>query len=272
MELIQSKNNVISKDGTKIAFVKQGEGPALILVAAATADHTDAEQLAARLAGQFTVYNFDRRGRGGSNEASPYAIDREVEDIHALIKEAGGSAFLFGSSSGAVLALEAASKLGSGVNKLFLYEPPFIVDESRPPVSPEYVNTLNRLVAEGDRSGAVEYFMTEAVGVPGEYIEFMKADPSWDKMSSMAHTLAYDGQIMGSTQSGQPLPADRWKVSIPVSVTSGENSPPFLHEAAKALADLLEQGEYRMLEGQDHSAVMMAPEALAAEIGRYFLG
>ncbi len=272
MESIQSLNSVISKDGTKISYEKQGAGPALIRVAAAAADHTDAEQLAAGFAGQFTVYNYDRRGRGGSNEASPYAVDREVEDIQALIEEAGGSAFLFGSSSGAVLALEAASKLGNVVNKLFLYEPPFIVDDSRPAVSPEYVDHLNRLLAENDQSGAVEYFMTEAVGVPGEYIGFMKADPSWENMALIVHTLVYDGLIMDSTQSGQPLPADRWKVNIPVSVTSGENSPPFLHEASKALVGLLEQGEYRTLAGQDHSAVMMAPEVLAGEISRYFLG
>lgn len=272
MEKIQSVNTVISKDGTTISYEKLGAGPAMILISSAAADHKDAGQLAERLAKRFTVYNYDRRGRGSSTDAGTYAIAREVEDIEALINVAGGSAYLFGSSSGAVLALEAAGKLGTRASRLFLYEPPFIVDDGRPPVPADYVQHLNELVDTGKRSEAVEYYMIEAVGVPAEYIEFMKADPSWANMVAMAHTLAYDGMIMGSTQSGQPLPTDRWNVTVPVSVVVGENSPAFLHEAAKALVHLLDQGEYRTLAGQDHSAVVMAPEALAKEMSQYFQG
>lgn len=260
-------NYVMSNDGTRIFYEKKGAGPAVILVAAAASDHNDTKRLGELLSEHFTVYNYDRRGRGRSTDTAPYAVEREIEDIDSLIQEAGGSAYVFGSSSGAVLALDAASRLGSSkVSKLFLYEPPFIIDDSREPVPAEYVQHLNALMAENRRSDAVEYFMTAALGIPAEYIEFMKADPSWQVMEGMAHTLAYDGMIMGSTQSGQPLPTARWDVDVPVMVMTGENSGPMFHGAASALVDLLPQCEHRMLPGQDHSAVVMAPEVLAPEV------
>ncbi|WP_237446419.1 alpha/beta fold hydrolase [Shimazuella alba] len=207
--------HVISKDGTKIAYEKRGKGPAVILVSAAAADHRDTVKLAEHVAKHFTVYNYDRRGRGESTDTAPYAVRREIEDIEALIQESGGRSYLFGSSSGAVLALEAASQLGNKVAKLFLYEPPFIINEGRVPVPAEYVTHLNQLIASNQRNEAVEYFMTQAIGVPSEFVEYMKADQSWKVMEGMAHTLAYDGMVMGNTQSGQPLPTDRWFVQIP---------------------------------------------------------
>lgn len=265
-------NYVMSNDGTRIFYEKKGTGPAVILVAAAASDHNDTTRLGEFLSEHFTVYNYDRRGRGSSTDAAPYAVEREIEDIDALIQEAGGSAYVFGSSSGAVLALDAASRLGgSKVSKLFLYEPPFIIDDSRAPVPAEYVQRLNALMAGNRRSEAVEYFMTAALGIPAEYVEFMKADPSWQVMEGMAHTLAYDGMIMGSTQSGQPLPTDRWDVDVPVMVMTGENSGAMFHGAASALVDLLPQCEHRMLPGQDHSAVVMAPEVLAPEVSNFLL-
>jgi uncharacterized protein YndB with AHSA1/START domain/pimeloyl-ACP methyl ester carboxylesterase len=266
----KTMQTIISKDGTKITFEKQGNGPAVILVAPAVADHGDAAQLADRLAEHFTVYNYDRRGRGQSSDATTYAIEREIEDIQSIISEAGGKAYLFGSSSGAVLALDASSKLGDQVIKLFLYEPPFIINDSRAPVPAEYVRHLNELIEANRRSDAVEYFMTEAVGIPGEFVTYMKADPSWNNMENMAHTLAYDGLIMADTQSGKPLPTDRWQVSIPTSIMTGENSEPIFHDAAKALASLLPQAEHRLLTGQDHSAVVMAPDVLATAITDFF--
>ncbi|WP_382921352.1 alpha/beta fold hydrolase [Streptomyces sp. NPDC057062] len=264
-------NTLISKDGTKIAYKKQGTGPSLILVASAAADHKDAEQLAVQLANHFTVYNYDRRGRGQSTDSSNYAVEREVEDIEALINEAGGNSFLFGSSSGAVLALEAANLLKDKVRKLFMYEPPFIIDDSRPPVPANYVQHLNNLIGEGKRNKAVEYYMSEALGIPSEYLEYMKADPSWKSMEEMAHTLAYDGMIMGETQSGRPLPVDRWEVNVPTSIVVGENSESYFHDAAKSLVELLPLAKYQTLSGQDHSAVMMAPEVLAKEMVNFYL-
>lgn len=257
---------VISRDGTKIAYEKKGAGPALILVSSAAADHHDAASLAEQLAAHFTVYNYDRRGRGFSTDTAPYAVEREVEDIEALIQIAGGQARLFGSSSGAVLALEAASRLGELVTKLYMYEPPFIVNDSRKRVSANYVEHLNQLIENGKRTEAVEYFATEALGIPEAFIDYMKADPSWGKMESLSHTLAYDGQIMGATQSGKPLPADRWVVDVPAYIIVGENSEALFHDAAGALAELLPQSSVHTLPGQDHSAVVAAPEVLAKAI------
>ncbi|MBP1996239.1 alpha/beta fold hydrolase [Paenibacillus eucommiae] len=262
-------DTVTSKDGTKIAYEKQGNGPAVILIASAVADHRDAGQLAQQLTAHFTVYNYDRRGRGQSSDVAPYAVQREVEDIEALIHKAGGNACLFGNSSGAVLALEAASLLGDQVTKLYLYEPPFIINDSRKPVPTEYVQHLNMLNQADKRSEAVEYFMSEALGIPAEYIGYMKADPSWKAMETMSHTLTYDGMIMGDTQSGRPLPTDRWKVNVPTLIMTGENSEPLFHDAAKALAELLPLVESRTLPGQDHSAVVMAPNILAKTIIDY---
>lgn len=257
---------VISKDGTRIAYMKQGTGPALILISSASADHRDASPFAERLSANFTVYNYDRRGRGQSTDTAPYAAAREVEDIGALIAVAGGQAYLFGSSSGAVLALEAASMLGDAVAKLYLYEPPFIINDSRKPVPSDYVERLNALIKAGKRSEAVEYFASEALGIPGEFIDYMKSDPSWNKMESLAHTLAYDGIIMGTTQSGNPLPAGRWNVTVPTLIMTGENSEPLFHEAARALVELLPMAVAHSLAGQDHSAVVMSPGVVAEAV------
>lgn len=259
-------NTVISKDGTRIAYKKQGNGPALILVSSAVADHQDAAQLAEQLTSHFTVYNYDRRGRGHSTDTAPYSVEREVEDIAALTEVAGGQASLFGSSSGAVLALEAASLLGDRVTKLYLYEPPFIINDSRKPVPVDYVQQLNSLTEAGKRSDAVEYFASEALGIPGEFIGYMKADPSWNKMEDLSHTLAYDGLIMGTTQSGKPLPTNRWVVNAPTLIMTGENSEPLFHDAAQALVKLLPKAAIHTLAGQDHSAVITAPEVLAKTV------
>lgn len=262
----ETMETVISKDGTQIAYTKQGTGPALIMVSSAAADHKDASSLAEHLSANFTVYNYDRRGRGRSTDTAPYEAAREVEDIEALLAAAGGQAYLFGSSSGAVLALEAANLLGDSVAKLYLYEPPFIINDSRKPVPGDYVEHLNSLVEAGKRSEAVEYFASEALGIPGEYIGYMKADPSWNKMESLAHTLAYDGVIMGTTQSGNPLPSGRWNIAIPTLIMTGENSEPLFDDAARALADLLPKADTHSLAGQDHSAVMMSPDVVAKAV------
>lgn len=264
-------NTVISRDGTKIAYEKKGNGPAIILVAPAAADHKDAVPLSEHLANHFTVYNYDRRGRGESSDASQYTVQQEVEDIDVLIDEAGGDCILFGSSSGAVLALEAASQLGGKVTKLIMYEPPFIINDSRPRVPVDYVQNLNKLINGGKRSEAVEYFMIEALGIPSEYLSYMKAEPSWGGLEIMAHTLPYDGIIMGDTQSGNPLPTERWNVNIPTSIMTGENSESFVHDGAKALAVLLPLSEYNILLGLDHSAIMMAPDVVAKAIVEFHM-
>ena len=265
--------NVRSSDGTAIAFDQSGQGPVVILVASALSDRSNTTQLAASLSPHFTVINYDRRGRGESGDTKPYAAECEIEDIEALIDEAGGSAFAFGHSSGAVLALEAARLLPSKITKLAVYEPPFVVDDSRPPVPEDFATHAAELVSAGRRGDAVEFFMSRAVGVPAEFVAQMKEAPMWAAMEEMAHTLAYDGTIMGDTQSGKPLPARRWaSVTTPALVMDGGESPAWLHNAAQALAGILPNAQHRTLKGQDHSVAITAPEVLAPVLVEFFKG
>jgi pimeloyl-ACP methyl ester carboxylesterase len=259
---------VISKDGTTIAFDQVGKGPVLILVGGALSDRSAGRPLAALLAPRFSVFSYDRRGRGDSGDTAPYAVEREVEDIEALINEAGGSASVFGKSSGAVLALQAARKLS--ITRLALYEPPFIVDDSRAPVPQDYVKHLTELVSSGRRGDAVEYFMTKAVDVPAEYVAQMRNAPSWRTMEALAHTLVYDGAVMGDTLSGKPLLAERWaSVTVPTLVMDGGASPAWAHKGVQAIADILPNPQRRTLEGQTHA---VAPEVLAPVLAEFFGG
>jgi pimeloyl-ACP methyl ester carboxylesterase len=255
---------VLSKDGTHIAFDKIGAGPALILVNGALQYRsTDprTEQLTKLLSEHFTVFNYDRRGRGDSGDAAQYAKEREVEDIEALIKEAGGSAAVFGMSSGAVLALEAA-KQGLPIPKLALYEPPFIIDNGRPPVPADYLAHLKELLAADRRGDMVEQFMIQAVGVPAEYVAPMRNQPFWPGLESVAPTLIYDATVMGDTMSGNPATLQKWSsVSIPTLVIDGGDSPLFMHNAAQALVHTLPHAQQRTLDGQTHEVdpAVLAP-------------
>ena len=221
-------DTVCSKDGTTIAFDRSGAGPALILVGGALqhrAIDPRIAHLAEFLAPHFTVFHYDRRGRGDSGDMQPYAAEREVDDLAALITEAGGSAFVFGMSSGAALALEAARR-GLAISKLALYEPPFIVDDSRPPVPKDYVSQLDALVASGRRGDAVAYFLTTGVGVPADIVAAMRQQPFWPAFEAVAHTLAYDGRVLGDTQSGSRAPLARWAtVTVPTLVIDGGQTP-----------------------------------------------
>lgn len=252
---------VYSKDGTPIAFDRSGEGRPVILVSPALGDREGTAPLAALLAPHFTVFNYDRRGRGDSGNTAPYAVEREIEDIQALVTEAGGPAFVYGWSSGAVLAIEAAAS-GLAIAKLALYEPPFIVDDSRAPVPEDYVARITRLVAAGRRGDAVEFFMTKAVEVPAEFVAQMRNSPIWSAMEDLAHTLPYDGAIMGNNMVGKPLRAKHWaSVTAPALVMDGGKSPAWMHNAAQAVADALPNAQRRTLEGQDHGAdpAVLAP-------------
>ena len=243
---------VTSKDGTTIAFETTGEGPALLIVGGALSDRNGAATQASFLAPTFNVITYDRRGRGNSGDTPPYAVEREVEDIEALVEEAGGTAFALGHSSGAVLALEAAATT-PGITKLVLYEPPFIVDDSRPPLPADYVRHLDELVANGRRDEAVEYFMTTGVGVPAEAIPSMKDSPFWPSLEAMAHTISYDVRVLGDNMAGKPLSSDRWStVTNPALVIDGGASPPSLRNAVQALVDVLPNARRLTLEDQTH--------------------
>ena len=261
-------NQVISKDGTVIAFDRLGEGPALILVGGAfqhRAIDPRTAQLAALLARHFTTFHYDRRGRGDSLDTQPYAVEREVEDLAALITEAGGQAAVFGMSSGAVLALEAA-KSGLAITKLAFYEPPFNSgDENARQASENYTRQLTALLAEGRRGDAVALAMT-TWGAPAEAIAGMRQTPIWSLFESVAPTLAYDDAIMGDGS----VPTERLaSITVPTLVIAGGASPAFMHNAAQAVALALPNAQRRTLEGQTHD---VAPEVLAPVLVEFFKG
>ncbi len=267
------QKTAISKDGTVIAYEQSGSGPALIVVSGALADRSGNRRLARHLSDLFTVINYDRRGRGASGNTSPYTIEKEVEDIAALVDASGGSAFLFGSSSGSVLALDAAAHLGPKVKKLYMFEPPFIVDSSRPPMDTTLSAAIDRQIAVGKRGEAVRLFFTKGMGIPSFGVTMMRfLMPGWSKMCSMAHTIPYDLLILDGTQAGQPLPAERWKnATVPIKVSVGGRSEAFFHSGAKGLIETLPSSQYQSLDGLNHGAVLLAPGALAKDVQGFLL-
>lgn len=260
-------HTVTSADGTTIAYERSGEGPPLILVGGAMSDRTAAAPLAALLSTSSTVVTYDRRGRGDSGDTQPYSPEREVEDLAALIEVLGGAASVHGHSSGAVLSLDAAAH-GLAISRLSLYEPPFMVDDSRPPVPEDFVATLEQLTASDRRGDAVAYFMTTGVGLPPQVVAQGRNEPMWPALERLAHTLAYDGRVMGDTTRGRPLPTERWStVTIPVLVLDGGASPEWQRTATRSLAQVLPNAEHRTLEGQTHRA---DPEVLAPVLSAFF--
>lgn len=259
-------SHVTSKDGTQIAFDKQGDGPPLILVGGAfqyRAFDQPTQQLAALLAEYFTVFQYDRRGRGESGDTQPYAVEHEVEDIEALVTEAGGSAALFGNSSGATLAVEAAAVLGPAVTKLALFEAPYVVDDSRDPIPDDYVEQLTKLLAADRRGDAVELFMTTVAGAPAEMVAGMRAMPFFGGFEAVAHTLLYDAAVSGDNRP----PKAAASVTAPALVVTGGASPSWFHSGAEALTEALPNAEHRVLEGQSHD---VAPDVFAPVLVEFF--
>jgi pimeloyl-ACP methyl ester carboxylesterase len=248
---------VNSKDGTRIAFDKSGTGPALILVVGAFNDRGASVPLAGSLQQHFAVFSYDRRGRGESGDAAPYAIEREIEDLDALVSQAGGSAYVFGYSSGATLALRAAAH-GLPISKLALYEPPPTGGRAG-----QLAPQLSKLVAAGKRGEAVELFQTDAVGIPAAMVAQMRNAPFRPGLEKMAQTLVYESTILG------PLPDGLLaSVHMRTLVLDGDQSPPVMREAAKSLAEALPDGRYRTLKGQGHDIV---PAVVAPLLEEFFL-
>jgi pimeloyl-ACP methyl ester carboxylesterase len=255
--------DVTSKDGTRIAYDRSGEGPPVILVSGGSVDRFSNAPVGELLAGRFTVFNYDRRGRGPSGDTPPYAVQREVEDLEAVIGAAGGSAFVYGTSSGAALALEAAAA-GLAITKLALWEPPYIMDPAMRPPS-DTAGTFERLVSEDRRGDAVEFFMATVVGMPAEFVAQARSQPWWSATEALAHTLAYDATVMGDYS----VPVDRAElINAPTLVIVGGASFPIMQETAQALAKALPNAEIRTLEGQSHD---VAPEVITPALKEFFV-
>ncbi|MFF0741838.1 alpha/beta fold hydrolase [Streptomyces sp. NPDC004111] len=255
-------SKVISRDGTPIAYERRGEGAPLILVGGAFSTGTAEGPLAGYLAEDFDVVTYDRRGRGASGDTAPYAVAREVEDLAALIAEVGGSAFLYGMSSGGALVLRAAAA-GLAVPRLAVYEPPFTVREDTREDKAAYTERLNALLAEGSRGAAVELFLA-VVGMPREFVTKMRQAPVWRSFESLAPTLAYDDAVMGDGT----VPADRLAtLAQPVLVVSGTASPGVMRDAARLTADAVPDGRQASLLAQTHD---VDPRRLAPVLARFF--
>ena len=256
--------HVNSQDGTTIAYDRLGDGPPVILVCGGSTDRMANAGLAALLATDFTVLNYDRRGRGDSGDTPPYAVEREVEDLAAVIDAADGSASLYGTSSGAALVLYAAAS-GVAGTKIALWEPPFVPEGGpRPPA--DTAATFTRLVDAGRRDAAVEFFMSTVVGLPPEFVAGARSQPFWASQEAIAHTLAYDATIMGDYR----LPVERAaSVTTPALVLTGGASFPWMAETGQALADALPNGQHSVLEGQQHN---VAPDVLAPALKQFFQG
>ena len=197
------------------------------------------------------MYTYDRRGRGESGNTTPYAVEREVEDLEAVISAAGGKAFVYGVSSGAALALEAADR-GLPIARLALYEAPFIVDSSRAPIPPDFLDRVNAAIDRGRRGEAVTLFM-KLVGVPGIFTILMRLTPAWSKLTAVAHTLPYDITLVKNHEEGKPLPRGQWaRATSPTLVMDGGKSPAWMRNAMRSLAEVLPYATYRTLPGQTH--------------------
>lgn len=255
---------VLSRDGTTVAFDRSGSGPAVVLVDGAMCSRTSGPMpaLARELAPSCAVYTYDRRGRGDSGDTAPYAVAREVEDLAAVIEEAGGSAYVYGISSGAALVLEAAAS-GLPIIKLALYDPAFTAEAGDPQEKKAYSHRLGELLAAGRRGDAVELFLT-TVGVPPQAVAAMRQQPVWALSEAIAPTLGYDDAVLGDGTVPREKAA---RVAVPVLVLDGEASPAPLRHASTATAEALPHGRHQTLSGQGHD---VAPEALAPVLREFF--
>lgn len=266
---VQQKNatHLTSKDGTRIAFSKSGTGPAIIIVNGALSYRAvyDDKPLVSALSKTFTIYTYDRRGRGESTDTKLYNVVREIEDIEALVNDAGGSAYLYGVSSGAALSLLAAARLGEEkVPKLALYEPPYVAASEKD--KHDFVNhgkRINELIKTGKRGDATAYHFT-AIGTPPEALENLRKSPQWPLMEGVEHTLAYDYAILNDGA----IPADAVKkATMPTLVMNGDKSFDFMSKIAKNLGEMMQNARWKELKGQKHQA---APEVIASVLDEFF--
>jgi pimeloyl-ACP methyl ester carboxylesterase len=259
---------VQSADGTRIAYETDGSGPPVVIVSGAFGTRTDARELAEALSGRFTAAGYDRRGRGDSGDMQPYSPAREVDDLRAVIDALGGSAFVYGHSSGGALSLDAVAA-GLPIRKLAVYEPPFTIDDSRPPYPDGFVESLRGMVEAGRRGDAIAEFWRTGLLMPESEIEKALQAPFWPQLESLAHTLIYDYEILGDRISGRPLQS-AWAVSIaiPTLIFEGGDSPATLRNVVTSLEAILPNATKRTLAGLGHGA----PADILAPILESFYG
>ncbi|HUX72233.1 MAG TPA: alpha/beta hydrolase [Cellulomonadaceae bacterium] len=256
-------STVTSRDGTTIVYDVAGDGSPVILVGGALSDRRSAAALAQVLARDLRAVTYDRRGRGGSGDTPPYAVDREIEDLAALVDEVGGHAFVYGHSSGAALVLAAAAA-GVPVERLVVFEPPYVVGARR--VEPTALaEELRALLSAGRRGEVVERFMTDAVGLPPQVVAQTRQSPAWPSLEALAHTILYDLQIMGDDR---PPEAALAHITVPTLVLGSSASPGWLHDAVVATAASIPGAEHRLLPGSFHG---VPPQDLAPVLVAFFL-
>ena len=260
---------VTSKDGTRIGYSVVGAGPAIILIDGALCWRASgpAGPLAEQLKDRFSVYTYDRRGRGESGDTKPYAIEREVEDLAAVIGAAGGTAAVYAISSGVGLAL-AAANAGLPISKMVLYEFPIFTDNSRH-VTADYARRMDELIASGDNAGAVKHFMGTGVGVPKFAMFMMGLMGIFRKLAPVAPTLAYDTRLITPYWTNTPPDASTWPdVAMPVLDIGGGKSEAWMQNAQVAVSEALPNATHKTLPGQNH---MVAPTAIAPMIKEFVL-
>jgi pimeloyl-ACP methyl ester carboxylesterase len=262
-------DTAVSADGTSIVFERVGEGPPVVLVGGAFIDRTGMGALAALLAPRFTACTYDRRGRGDSGDTPPYAPERELEDLAAVLAALGEPAFVFGHSSAAALALDAAAS-GQPMRKLALYEPPFITSDGRPPVPADLADRIIALTEAGCQGEAVAHFLTVIAQTPAHVLAEVRDSPLWPGMEALAHTLVYDLAVMGGRMSGAPLPAGCVSsVSVPVLVMDGGNSPAWQRQSVRELAAMLPRPTCVTIPKAEHALI---PGAVAPVLAEFLLG
>jgi Alpha/beta hydrolase family len=256
------QDSVTSRDGTTIVFDRSGDGPPVVIIGAGPTDRSANAAVAELLSAHFTVFNYDRRARGASGDTAPFAVDREYDDLAAVIEAAGGSACLYGTSGGAAIALEAAAR-GLGATRLGLWEPPYLLDDeaTRPPA--DYHAQLAAAVAAGRPGDAVELFFTAAVGAPAEFVAQLRQAPTWPALERLGQALVYDAAIIGDFR----VPTDRLaKVNVPTLVIDGGLTP-WMSRTADAVASVVPGAQRHTLEGQPHN---VDPAAIAPALIDFF--
>jgi pimeloyl-ACP methyl ester carboxylesterase len=258
-------STVKSKDGTLIAYQKAGNGPSVIVVDGALCSRAfgPTHKLVPLLSTHFTVITYDRRGRNESGDTAPYSVEREMEDIEALINEAGGSVYIVGFSSGAALAFRTAAS-GLPIKKLAMYEAPYIMNMGGHNPPADTAEQLKQLIALGKRADAVKFFMKDMVGMPGIIPTVMSLTPMWKKLKAVAHTIPYDAAIMD----GFTIPTTlATKINISALVMNGSKSQVSLRNASKKLSEVIPSADYKILKGQTHDVSM---KAIAPELITFF--